>query len=100
MLAPSGAHIHGRLTYFGQSYQFELALEFELIEINGTAVSFHVALASDLKSGIRLHAQKRSHCHREAHCSASRPTTSNSRTWSPAVEQPSRQRNRTEAIDK
>jgi len=60
VLAPAGAHIHGRLVQFANvGGFFELALKFESIELNGSTVPFNVALASSDKwSGIRLHGAK------------------------------------------
>jgi len=62
VLAPTGAHIHGRLVQFSQFGGFwALALKFESIELNGATVPFNVALAADDKwSGIRLHGAKSS----------------------------------------
>ena len=62
VLAPTGAHIHGRLVQFSHfGGFFALALKFESIELNGATVPFNVALAADDKwSGIRLHGAKSS----------------------------------------
>ncbi len=53
VLAPSGAHIHGRLVHFGQSGDFyELALQFESIDVNGTNIPFTAVLLPEFQPAV------------------------------------------------